>query len=274
MSGVIGAINSFNNNEFRWMVCFSIVHSAHYEMAMKYYKIVGPPEAFYEQAMNYLNYAAINNTKTIAPDDKQQQQQLDGSSSKNNAEAYQLAIDLCLAAFTGDGIYNLGQVVTTPLLQVLKNTPEEWLMNLLVACSKGNVVEFQRLSRQHAEEISKQPILVHRKEIVQEKMTLLALVNLLFEKSSSERTLGFDEIAERIHVPAVEQVEWVLMRAFSVRLIEGIIDQVDQTVTVTWVLPRVLDNGQLQDLSARFGEWAEKVSKTKDTMQEQTPTFT
>jgi 26S proteasome regulatory subunit N9 len=50
-------------------------------------------------------------------------------------------------------------------------------------------------------------------------------------------------------------------------------DQVDQTVQVTWVLPRVLDTAQLQELSTRFGEWAVKVSKTSDYMREQQPTF-
>jgi hypothetical protein len=34
----------------------------------------------------------------------------------------------------------------------------------------------------------------------------------------------------------------------------------------SWIPPTVL-------LASRFGEWAGKVSKTKDYMQEQTPTF-
>lgn len=228
----------------------AIVHSAHYEMAMKYYKIVGPPEAFYDQAMSYLNYA----TEADIPN------------------AQELAVDLCLAAFTGKGVYNLGQVVTTPLLQVLKGTPEQWLVDMLVACSKGQVLDFQKLTQQHADDINKQPALVHRSAAVQEKLTLLALVNLVFEKSSNERTLSFQEISDRIHTP-LDQVELVIMRAFSVHLIEGIMDQVGQTVTISWVMPRVLDTSQLADLATRFGTWAGQVSKAKDYMQEQTPTF-
>mgnify|MGYP000434845433 CR=1 FL=1 len=237
-----------------------MVHSAHYEMAMIYYKVVGPPESFYDQAMSYLNYAPLLPQDTAAAD---------GVKSKYY---HQLAVDLCLAALTGEGVYNLGQVVSTPVLAILDATPEQWLVEMLKACAKGDVLEFQKLTQQYADPIAKQPALVLRATAVQEKLTLLALVNLVFEKHSSERTLNFQEISERLHIP-VEQVEWVVMRAFSLHLMEGSMDQVDETVAVTWVLPRVLDTAQLQALGTRFGEWAVKVSKTKDYMQEQTPTF-
>lgn len=237
----------------------AIVHSAHYEMAMTYYKVLGPPESFYDQAMSYLNYAP--------PLEKEKD--IDGSQTKYY---HQLAVDLCLAALTGDGVYNLGQVVSTPVLTVLDGTTEQWLVEMLKSCSNGDVLEFQKLTQQYADAIAKQPALVHRATAVQEKLTLLALVNLIFEKHSSERTLGFQEVAERLQIP-LEQVEWVVMRALSLHLMEGCMDQVDQTVSVTWVLPRVLDTAQLQALATRFGEWAGKVSKTKDYMQEQTPTF-
>ena len=237
----------------------AIVHSAHYETAMTYYKVLGPPESFYDQAMSYLNYAPL----------PQKREDYDEEKTKYY---HQLAVDLCLAALTGEGVYNLGQVVSTPVLAILEGTPEQWLVEMLKACAKGDVLDFQKLTQQYADPIAKQPALVHRANAVQEKLTLLALVNLIFEKHSSERTLGFPEIAERLHVP-LEQVEWVVMRAFSLHLMEGSMDQVDQTVSVTWVLPRVLDSTQLQALASRFGEWAVKVSKTKDYMQEQTPTF-
>merc|ERR1712157_675125 len=105
----------------------------------------------------------------------------------------------------------------------------------------------------------------------QEKITLLGLIELVFAKPATERTLTFTEIAERLEIP-IEQVEWVIMRAFSVKLMEGSMDQVEGTVLVTWILPRILTPDQMSDLSARFGEWAAKVSRTKDYVQEQTPT--
>jgi len=230
-----------------------IVNAAHYETSVTYFKIVGPPEAFYEEAIRYLNYY----------------QPTEDDALKSHA----LAVDLCLAALTGEGVYNLGQVVTNPILQVLKDTPEAWLVDLLHACAKGNVPEFKTLCQEtYPTQIASQPALVNMSQQMQEKMTLLALVQMVFERKSSERTLEFAEIAARLEIP-MEQVEWVIMRAFSVKLMEGSMDEVESTVHVTWILPRILTDDQMTDLASRFGEWASKVGKTKDYMQEQTPTM-
>ena len=153
-------------------------------------------------------------------------------------------------------------------MQVLQGTSEAWLVELLQACSEGNVSHFKTLcSQTYPAQIAAQPALVHMGQQMQEKMTLLALVQMVFERPSSERTLDFAEIATRLEI-SVEQVEWVLMRAFSVKLMEGIMDQVDSTVHITWVLPRTLNNDQMADLAKRFGEWAGKVSKMQEYMQE------
>jgi 26S proteasome regulatory subunit N9 len=230
-----------------------MVNAAHYETSVTYYKIVGPPEAFYEEAICYLNYY----------------QPTEDDALKSHA----LAVDLCLAALTGEGVYNLGQVVTNPILQVLKGTPEGWLVDLLQACAQGNVPEFKTLCQKtYPSQIASQPALVNLSQQMQEKMTLLALVQMVFERKSSERTLEFTEIATRLEIPA-DQVEWVIMRAFSVKLMEGCMDQVEGSVHVTWILPRILTPDQMADLASRFGDWATKVGKTKEYMQEQTPTM-
>lgn len=225
-----------------------VVNSSHYEMSMTYYKLIGPPEAYYDEAIHYLNYYQ--------------------PTAENAAQSHALAVDLCLAALTGDGVYNLGQVVTNPIVQVLQGTSEAWLFELLRACAKGNVGEFKTLcSQTYPSQIASQPALVHMGQQMQEKMTLLALVEMVFERPANERTLDFADIATRLEIP-LEQVEWVLMRAFSVKLMEGTMDQVDGTAHITWVLPRTLSNEQMSDLAVRFGEWATKVSKTQEYMQE------
>eukprot|EP00980_Cylindrotheca_fusiformis_P016577 scaffold4968_cov127-Cylindrotheca_fusiformis.AAC.8 len=226
-----------------------IVNNAHYEMSMSYYKIVGPPEAFYEEAIRFLNYYT--------------------PTESNRAKSHTLAVDLCLAALTGDGVYNLGQVVNNPILLELKSTPEAWLVDLLEACGKGQVQHFKTLVQQtYPSQIASQPALVNMSQKMQEKMTLLALVEMVFERPASERTIAFGDIATRLEIP-MDQVEWVIMRAFSVRLLEGSMDQVDSTVHVTWILPRVLQSDQMNDLATRFGEWAVKVAKTKEYMHEE-----
>ena len=61
------------------------------------------------------------------------------------------------------------------------------------------------------------------------------------------------------------------MKALSVKLIEGIIDQVLQKVNVTWVQPRVLLIPQIKELSGRLDGWIEKVKNTSDGLAEEVP---
>ena len=226
----------------------AVVLSAHYECAMVYRKAVGPPEAYYREAVQYLHYAPLD----ALPAD----------------ERLALATDLSMAALTGDGVYNFGEVVQHPILQCLVGTANAWLVELMEASAAGDVAAFKAVSTRHAAEIAAQPALTGRAQMVQEKITLLAMVHMIFERPSSERTLRLADIARRIEM-AEDQVELVVMRALSLGLIRGSMDQVDGTVEVTWVMPRVLDAAQLSDLAGRFGEWAVKVSQTKDYMSEQ-----
>ena len=227
----------------------AVVHSAFYETAMTYRKAVGPPEAYYREAIQFVAYTSLNDL--------------------SQAERFHLATDLSLAALTGEGVFNFGEVVAAPALQYLEGTELYYLVELLSAGARGDVLGFQRVADAHASAIQMQPSLVSRAEAVKEKITLLALVNMIFERPSLERTLSFEDIADRVVVP-LDQVEWVIMRALSLKLIKGTMDQVDQTVDVHWVMPRVLDNKQMSELATRFGEWAVKVSKTKDYMLEHT----
>jgi len=229
-----------------------IVNAAHYETSMTYYKIVGPPEAFYNEAVDYLNYY----------------QPKEGDAAATDTKSQTLAIDLCLAALTGEGVYNLGQVVSNPILKVLEPTPQAWLVELLKACALGNVSNFKKLCQEtYPSQIASQPALVNMGQQMQEKITLLGLVELVFAKPASERTLTFAEIAEGLEIP-VEQVEWVIMRAFSVKLMEGTMDEVEGSVHVTWILPRALSAEQMTELAGQFGSWAAKVLSTKDLMEE------
>jgi len=67
---------------------------------------------------------------------------------------------------------------------------------------------------------------------------------MTFKRPSNNRNLTFDEIAKETQLPVTE-VEFLVMKALSLDLVKGRIDQVDQIVHMTWVQPRVLDRNQV-----------------------------
>jgi len=230
----------------------ALVYGSYYEASMLYRKHVGPPEAFYSDALSYLNYTNIDDIPA--------------------EEAFALATDISLAALTGEGVFHFGEVVTAlEILKVLDGTPNAWLMELMNCCAEGNVEKFMQVSSQTdvQEKINAQPALTMRADAVKEKITLLALVSMIFELPSHQRAISFEDICERCMLSSTAEVELLIMRALSLNLIRGSIDEVDQTVFVTWVMPRVLDKNQTKALSCGFGEWAVKSAKVRDYMGEQ-----
>lgn len=67
---------------------------------------------------------------------------------------------------------------------------------------------------------------------------------MTFQRKAWDRQLTFAEIAKETGLPE-NQVEVMVMRALSLGLVHGTIDQVDNKVNITWVQPRVLDKKQV-----------------------------
>ena len=58
------------------------------------------------------------------------------------------------------------------------------------------------------------------------------------------------------------------MKARSLDLIRGSIDQVDKTVQISWIQPRVLEGAQLDTLASQFDEWRKNVAKLATNVME------
>lgn len=226
----------------------AIVHSAYYQTAMELHRKVGPAESFYKQAINFLNYTPLASVEDVNG----------------------LARDLSLAALVGKGVYNLGTVVyeNSELLAHLKNSDDAYLVELMESAASGDVAAIKTLEAKRSQlEANGCDI-----KIIQEKIMLLALVHMVFERDSNDRKMLFSDISERLQVDQ-DQVEWIIIKALSLNLIKGSMDQVDGAVDITWVMPRVLDANTMKALSERLGEWAAKVSQTREFMGERIPAF-
>ena len=144
-------------------------------------------------------------------------------------------------------VYNFGELLAHPVLQTLNGTPNEWLIHLLVAFNAGDVKTYEKLRPQWQQ----QPDLKGNQEILYEKLCLLVLMEMTFRRDANDRQLTFADIAHQAGL-SEDKVELLVMKALSKGLVKGQIDQVGQTVNLTWVQPRVLDKEQLKTIMGKI----------------------
>jgi 26S proteasome regulatory subunit N9 len=144
-------------------------------------QVAGPPELFYRESILYLSYTPV--------------------SAISAEEQYVLATDMALAALISDDIYNFGEVLSTPVLHTLRETPNSWLYELVVSLHKGDIDVFNNIVDTCRDKYLQQPSLGAKWDSLKQKVVLLGLMNLVFERASHDRTLAFADIAARTRIP-------------------------------------------------------------------------
>ncbi|KAH1040568.1 hypothetical protein J1N35_042311 [Gossypium stocksii] len=97
-------------------------------------------------------------------------------------------------------------------------------------------------------------------------------MEIIFSCPSDDRSIPLKVITERTKL-SIEDVEYPLMKSLPVRLIEGIIDQVEGTIYVSWAQPRVLGIPQIKSLRDRLDNWMGKRHNTWLSFEAETSDF-
>jgi len=108
---------------------------------------------------------------------------------------------MAIAAIVGDMVYNFGEVIATPILSCLKDTPNQWIYNLVVAVHQGDIDKFNAVISDDGSNYSSQPALVSNHEAIKQKVVLVAVMNLVYDKPAHERTISYTEIARAVRIP-------------------------------------------------------------------------
>ncbi|KAL2518463.1 26S proteasome non-ATPase regulatory subunit 13A [Abeliophyllum distichum] len=226
------------------------VYATYYWVSSQFHKTRQEFAEFYKSALLYLAYTSVE--------------------SLSESFKLDLAFDLSLSALLGENIYNFGELLAHPIVKSLLGTKVEWLYYILEAFNSGDLVRYQELCQVHRAALSAQPALVQNEKNLLEKINILCLMETIFSRPSEDRTIPLSVIAERTKI-TVEDVEYLLMKSLSVHLIEGIIDQVEGTVYVSWVQPRVLGIPQIRSLRDRLDNWMGKVHTALLSVEAETP---
>lgn len=89
-------------------------------------------------------------------------------------------------------------------------------------------------------------------------MRIISLLELLFEVEKDDRSLKFERIARHCQLEK-NDVELMLMKAMSLQLIKGNIDEVEEVIHVSWILPRYLSRGHLEIMVRKLQDWENKM---------------
>jgi len=216
-----------------------VINASFYRVSANYYKVKADYPQYYKNALLFLSSINIDDL--------------------SNEEKVERAYELSLSALLGEGLYNFGELLMHPILESLVGTPYEWLKNLLYAYNSGNIDAFNSIS--NSGEFLKESLLVNNLDFLRRKLCLMSLMEHVFQRTKEERgRISFSDIASETKV-AEDEVEHLIMKAFSLGILKGKIDQVDKIVMVSWVQPRVLDLEQINSLKNKLDDWIEKVSK-------------
>ena len=170
------------------------------------------------------------------------------------AERKSRAYDLSIAALISDTIYNFGELLLHPILNALI-ADDAWLRDLLFAFNRGDLAAYDVL----AGHISSNPLLSEHRDGLRQKIYLAALTEAVFRRPPHDRTMSFQTIAEETKVRP-DEIEHLIMKALSLGLLRGSIDQVDEIARINWVQPKVLDMKQVDGMRTRLQEWDSSVN--------------
>ena len=174
-----------------------------------------------------------------------------------------------MAVILGKRIYNISELVEKEILKSLTTTEHLWLYEFLQALNAAHVVDFFKAVEQYKSNIEAIPEIKSNLENLYIKIRILALLDLIFTRQKEDRTIPFTVISKTSEI-TVDNVEWLLMKAMSLGLIRGDIDQVEQKVKVTWMKPRILDPQRIQIMRDTLDKWKSKVQENLRNLEDKT----
>jgi 26S proteasome regulatory subunit N9 len=216
-----------------------IVYAYFYKLYALYYDKKKNYDEFYNYALQFFAYCKDEHI--------------------SNEEKLHLCYKMALASLIGEKMFNFSELIEKEFFKVLINSQYEWVYNLIKSLSTGKVDQFVYMLNNYRAHFESEIVLTDKKDFLDLKIRITALLDLVFQKNKNERVLTFNEIKEACCCDA-NQVELIAMKALSLGLIKGYLDQVERVLIVRWIQPKYLDTEKLELLSERLDLWVKKTN--------------
>lgn len=212
-----------------------IAHKFYNFALMNYYKALNKSELFVKYALLYLAYTPLNNL--------------------DESEQIEIGTHICIYSIISEDVYNIGEIIQLPLINVcIKNNEQNnWLYKLIYAYNEGSIDMFNDVVKQYKDNIQNSLLKNYEQNMIK-KITLLALMDLAFKKKKQRSDIFFSEISQHCKVD-INQVEKMLITAKSKNILSCQINEIQKSVKITWVKPRVLNNEKIYLMKESIDKW-------------------
>ena len=120
----------------------------------------------------------------------------------------------------------------------------EWLYDLLQTLGNGQITEFAAAIQKHNQVIQRYPQIMKEIDYLKQKVAIIAFLEFVFQLDQNDRNIPFSEIARVCQID-LQVVEMLVMKAMSLSIVKGSIDEAKQTVEISWIRPRYLNKEHL-----------------------------
>lgn len=237
---VITEVNKLMSN----MIELSPVHSKFYFLASNLYRAQGNHREYYTHFFKYMSSTDLS-TIDIAIKTRH-------------------AFLLGLAALLSENIYNYGELIMHPILETLKDTPNYWLIELLNVFNIGDIEQFEKMKPQWAYI----PDIAIQENKLRQKLLISCFIEMAFKQQTKDKCLSFQAIANKTGL-LLDEVEMLVMKAMSLHLVKGKIDQVSECVYISWIQPRMITKVPIADMITRLDSWCTEVNNIYCKIHEQ-----
>ena len=187
----------------------TVVHASFYRVSATYYQSQHEFANYYRTTLLYLACVDLTDLE--------------------ENERRRIAYDLAIAALVSETIYNFGELLLHPILDSLKGTEHDWLRELLFAFNRGDLGAYNILQSH----LQANTLLQSHQQFLYQKISLSALTQLVFSRAPQDRSMTFSTISEETKV-AIDEIEHLIMKALSLGLLRGSIDQVAEVAKISW----------------------------------------
>lgn len=216
-----------------------IVYAYFYKLSALYFEKKENYDEFYNYALQFFAYCPED---TITKDEK-----------------INLCYKMALASLIGEKMFNFSELIEKEYFKILINSQYEWVYNLIKSLSTGKVDQFVNMLNNYKSHFESVQELTNKKDFLDLKVRITALLDLVFQKNRNERVLSFKEISVGCFCD-LKQVEVISMKALSLGLIKGHVDEVEGVLVVTWIQPKFLEREKISILSDRLDIWIKKTN--------------